>query len=108
MKRISALTMRKHFGKYLDLVAEKGEPVLISRANQPMVVMIHPEAYEEYHRIVERREDLKEVGREMDELRERLRARIGNVDTVGLIRSIRDSDGRPVGFTPDARTEYEP
>lgn len=95
MKRISALTMRKQFGKYLDLVAKKREPVLISRANEPMVVMIPADAYDEYRRIVEERAELEEVGREMDALRERIRARIGHVDVEGLVRTIRDSNGRP-------------
>jgi len=87
MHRISALTMRKKFGKYLDLVAKKKEPVLISRANRPMAVLIPVEEYEEYERRVGGQPRREEAARRMDRIRQRLRP----VNVVELVRKIRDS-----------------
>jgi len=91
MQRVSALTLRKRLGEYIDVVAKNKEPVVVSRANEPLVAMIPAENLEEYQRAVERRAEREEAGRQMDELRERLRKRLGNVDVVSIIRQMRDS-----------------
>jgi len=87
MKRISALTMRRKFGHYIDLVAEQGETVIIERGHRPMVALIPADRVEDYERFVVGRERREEAARRMDELRSRLEP----VDVVALVRQIRDS-----------------
>jgi len=91
MQRISALTMRRKFGQYLDLVAETKETVVIERANQPVVALIPAERVEDYERLVADRELQEAAVRRMDEIRGRLEP----VDVVALVRRMRDANGRP-------------
>ena len=87
MQRISALTMRKKFGKYLDLVADEKEPVLIERANRPMAVLIPADDLDGYEKLVAGRAKREEAIRRMDAIREGMRP----VDVVELVRKVRDS-----------------
>lgn len=87
MQSISALTLRKQFGKYLDLVAEKKETVMVSRANRPMVALIPAEQAEDYERFATRRGEREEAARRMDVLRSQLKP----VNIVDLVRRSRDS-----------------
>jgi len=87
MQRISALTMRRKFGHYLDLVAENGETVVIERGHRPMVALIPADRLEAYEKYVVGRERREEAVRRMDEVRSRLEP----VDVVALVRKIRDS-----------------
>ena len=91
MKRISALTMRRKFGQYLDLVAETKETVVIERANQPVVALIPAERVDDYERLVADRDRQEAAVRRMDEIRGRLEP----VDVVALVRRMRDANGRP-------------
>jgi len=91
MQKISALTMRKQFGKYLDLVADGKDPVLISRGERPMAVLIPAEEYAEYERAVGGLDVRRRAAERMDRLRERLAGRVKNVDVVSLVRRTRDS-----------------
>ena len=90
MHRIGALTMRKQFGKYLDLVAKKKQPVMISRANQPLVVMVPAEEYEQFARGGEARARREAAAKRMDEIRARILHEVGPVDVVALVRRSRD------------------
>jgi len=89
MQHVTALTMRKKFGHYLDLVANKKEPVIISRGHRPMVALIPAEQLEEYQRTVGDRAKREEAVRRMDRLRAELGREIGPVDTVELVRRVR-------------------
>lgn len=46
MKTLSALTFRKQLGATLDQVAESGTPILITRGNRPLAVLVAPDQYE--------------------------------------------------------------
>ncbi|MBI3318585.1 MAG: type II toxin-antitoxin system Phd/YefM family antitoxin [Candidatus Omnitrophica bacterium] len=91
MKTVSALTVRKKFGSILDQVA-KGEPIAITRANEPLVVM---EPYAEYQAREDRqtrRARLEESARRMDAWVERNAKYLKKgPDAVTLIRRLRDS-----------------
>ncbi len=91
MRKISALTMRKQFGKYLDHVADEKDPVLISRGSRPMAVLIPAEEYDVYERTIGGMEARRRASERMDKLRTRLTKRVRNVDVVGVIRRMRDS-----------------
>ena len=90
MKTISALTVRKKFGAILDDVAKGKEPVLITRANRPLVVMEPYTAYEARTNQETRRKRLMEVSRRMDEWAKRnAKYMKKGPDAVTLIRKIR-------------------
>jgi len=91
MQRISALTMRRKFGQYLDLVAETKEPVLIERANRAMAVLVPAEDYETYERWRGDRTAREDAAKRMDKLRATLGERVGPVDVVALVRKTRES-----------------
>ena len=91
MKMISALTVRKKFGSILDEVA-KGEPIAITRANRPLVVMEPYDVYEARTDLDARRERLMEVSRRMDEWTKRNAKYLkSGPNAVTLIRRFRDS-----------------
>ncbi|MBI3616413.1 MAG: type II toxin-antitoxin system Phd/YefM family antitoxin [Candidatus Omnitrophica bacterium] len=92
MKMVSALTVRKQFGLILDEVAKGKEPIAITRANRPMVVMEPYAVYEARTNQEARRKRLTEVARRMDELVERNAKYLKKgPDAVTLIRKLRDS-----------------
>lgn len=92
MRRISALTVRKKFGSILDEVA-KGEPIAITRANQPLVVMEPYASYEVRVNREVRRKRLQETGRRMDRWAQRsAKFLTKGPDSVSLIRKLRESD----------------
>jgi len=91
MQKISALTMRRKFGHYIDLVSETKEPVVIERANRPLVALIPAEDVDRYVTQVRQREQREEAVRRMDAMREKLEP----IDVVALVRRMRDANGRP-------------
>lgn len=90
MKRVPALMVRKKFGAILDEVVKGKEPIAITRANEPLVVM---EPYAQYQVRTDqetRRKRLLEVARKMDEWAKRNAKRLKKgPDAVTLIRRIR-------------------
>ena len=91
MQTISAITMRRKFGHYMDVVSETKEPVVIERANRPMVALIPAEDLDRYEKQVRQREQREEAIRRMDAVRSELEP----VDVVALVRRMRDANGRP-------------
>jgi len=92
MKRVPALTVRKKFGAILDEVARGKQPIVVTRANQPIVVMEPYAVYEARTSQEARRQRLLEVTRRMDEwARRNAKYLKGGPDAVTLIRKFRDS-----------------
>lgn len=91
MKMVSALVVRKRFGSILDEVAKGKQPIAITRANRPLVVMEPYEEYEARTDEVVRRGRLLEVTRRMDEWTKRNAKYLKGFDTVKVIRQMRDS-----------------
>ena len=90
MKEISALRLRKKLGSILDEVAKGKEPVAVTRANQPLVVMEPYAAYRAREDQEARRRRLEEAARRMDEWVQRNAKRLKKgPDAVTLIRRIR-------------------
>ena len=89
MRRISALTVRKKFGAVLDEVVKGKEPVVITRSNQPLVVMEPYATYQVREDREARRRRLEEVARRMDAWAKRNAKRLKGLDAVTLIRKIR-------------------
>lgn len=92
MKRIPALTVRKKFGSILDEVVRGREPIAITRANQPLVVMEPYASYQVRTDREARRKRLQEVGRRMDRWAERNAKFLKKgPDAAALIRKLRES-----------------
>ncbi len=91
MKTLNALTVRKKFGSIIDEVHDNKIPIAISRANQPLVVLIPYEDYEVYENQRARRKRLQEVAGRMDEWRKVHAEKTKNVNTTKLIRELREN-----------------
>ncbi len=90
MKKVPALAVRKKFGAILDEVVKSKEPIAITRANQPLVVMEPYATYQAREDRGERRRRLEEVARRMDEWAKRSAKYLKKgPDAVTLIRKIR-------------------
>jgi len=92
MRKVSALTVRKKFGSILDEVVKSREPIAITRANEPLVVMEPYATYEARESQEARRKRLTEASRRIDEWAKRnAKYTKGGPDVVTLIRRMRDS-----------------
>lgn len=91
MIQISALVLRRKLGKIIDRVVKKHEPIVISRANKPLVVIT---PYDQYGPLLEKEERSKRIGRAIEDLkqwRERNAEALKGIDAVAAIRELRDS-----------------
>ena len=91
METVNALIFRKNFGKILDRVVQKKEPILIKRMNEPLVVM---EPYETY--MVQQTESSRETkilraSQQIQEWSRRNAHRLKGVKAVEIIRKMRDT-----------------
>ena len=90
MKTVTALDLRKKLGSVLNDVSKKGEPVMISRANKPLAVLISLDEYEEKILRKNREKKLKEISTEMDRWKKRHLRETVNIDIVKVIREVRE------------------
>lgn len=90
MKTVTAIDLRKKLGFILNEVSQKGEQVVISRANKPLAVMISMEEYEEKVLKKNREKRLKLLSSAMDKWKRSHLNETVTVDVVKAIREIRD------------------
>ena len=89
MKTLNALSLRRKFGGVIDEVCRDKEPLVITRANKPMVVML---PYEEYRRLTEEREDEKKLRRVFQQIKDWSDEHVDELkglDAVTMIRELR-------------------
>jgi prevent-host-death family protein len=89
MKILSALDLRKKLGSVLNAVAEKREPVTITRANKPLAVIVSADEYEEKMLKSKRGQKLKEISSRLESWRNEHRKETAHVDAVKAIREVR-------------------
>ena len=89
MKEINALTFRKRFGSTLDEVSKKRVPILISRANKPLAVLVPFEDYKKKEEKDVRQKRLRRAASRIDEWREKHRAALKGLSAVEVIRQAR-------------------
>jgi prevent-host-death family protein len=94
MKTISALDLRKKLGTVLTDVSKQKEPVVISRANKPLAVIISVEDFEEKVLKKNRERGLKELSLKMDEWKKAHRLETRHIDAVQAVRDIRNGYDR--------------
>jgi PHD/YefM family antitoxin component YafN of YafNO toxin-antitoxin module len=73
------------------MVAEKNEPVMISRANKPLAIILSVAEYEEKVQNKNRGQRLEALSGAMDAWRERNRTATVRVDVVQAVRESRDA-----------------
>ena len=92
MKTLNALKVRREFGGILDEICRDGEPVVITRANKPLVVVL---PYEEYGKLLEKGEKEKKLRRVFHEIKEwskRHEEATKELKVVDVIREIRQGE----------------
>jgi prevent-host-death family protein len=90
MKTLTALDLRKKLGSILDSVAEKHEPVTITRANKPLAVIISADEYQEKILKGDRGRKLKELSTQMEAWKNEHRNATAGVDVVKAVRNVRE------------------
>ena len=91
MQTLTTMDLRKNMGEILDKVAENNEPVMISRANKPLAVILSIAEYEEKVQKKNRVQRLETISGAMGAWRERNRKATGKVDAVQAVREGRDA-----------------
>ena len=91
MKTVTALDLRKKLGSVLNAVAEKNEPVTVTRANKPLAVIISADEYEAKVVKGERGRKLKELSGRMDAWKKEHRKATSRIDTARAVRDTRDT-----------------
>ena len=90
MKTVTALDLRKKLGSVLNAVAEKHEPVTITRANKPLAVIMSAEEYQDKAVKGDRGRKLKELSARMDTWKTEHRKETARIDVVKAVRETRD------------------
>jgi prevent-host-death family protein len=90
MKTLTALDLRKKLGSVLDAVAEKHEPVTITRANKPLAVIISAEEYQDKVLKGDRGRKLKELSAKMEAWKKEHRKETARLDVVKAVRETRE------------------
>ena len=90
MKTVTALDLRKKLGSVLNAVAEKHEPVTITRANKPLAVIMSADEYQDKVVKGDRGRKLKELSSRMDAFKTEHRKETAHIDVVKAVRDARD------------------
>jgi prevent-host-death family protein len=91
MRSIPALAFRRRFGRVLDEVVEKRQPVTITRANRALVVLVPAEDYGASGAAAGREARLRLAVERLAEWRKRHAGRLQDLDAVALVRHDRDA-----------------
>jgi len=89
MKVVNALSLRRKFGEIIDGVCRDNEPVIITRANKPLVVMISHDEYKKLVQQNERGKKLKRVLYDINKWSNEQEDRLRGLNAVEVIREIR-------------------
>jgi prevent-host-death family protein len=90
VRTINALDFRKKLGSTIDEVYEKKTPIVISRANKPMVVIIPFEDYNELLAEKDREKRLQLASSRIDQWRKKYGKQLKDTNSVEVIRQLRE------------------
>ena len=90
MKTVTALDLRKKLGSVLNSVAEKHEPVTITRANKPLAVIMSADDYQDKVVKGDRGRKLKELSARMETWKTEHRKETAHLDVVKAVREARE------------------
>ena len=88
MRSINALALRRRLGQILDDVAEGDDPLLVTRGNRPLVVLVPAAQYDQAADA--RRRRLATAARRVAEWRAEYAAGRPDLDPAALVRRDRD------------------
>jgi prevent-host-death family protein len=91
MQTLTTMDLRKNMGEILDKIVKNNEPVMISRANKPLAVILSISEYEEKVHKKNRIQRLETISGAMDDWRKRNRKATSRVNVVKAVREGRDS-----------------
>jgi len=90
MKSLNALALRRKFGGVIDEVCLNKEPLVITRANKPLVVML---SYDEYKDLTRKNEEARQkITRTVQKIKDwatEHEEEVENLNAVDMIREIR-------------------
>jgi len=89
MEEVNALDLRTKFGAILDLLEEKGEPILIKKRHKLRAVLVTPEQFERRFVDWQAEEKRKELLSHIKKLREQ---RTGEESSLAVLRKLRGYD----------------
>ncbi len=89
MKTVTALDLRKKLGSVLNAVAEKHEPVTITRANKPLAVIMSADEYQDKVVKGDRGRKLKELAARIDAWKTEHKKETAHIDVVKALRETR-------------------
>ncbi len=90
MKTVTALDLRRKLGSVLNAVAEKREPVTITRANKPLAVIMSADEYQEKVLKSDRGRKLRELSDRMETWKKKHRKETQGIDSVRAVRELRE------------------
>jgi prevent-host-death family protein len=92
VRTLSALAFRRKFGSVLDEVVRKRQPITVTRANRPLVVLVPADEYARGAGPGAARESrLRLAADRLAEWRRRHATRLLDLDPVALVRRDRDN-----------------
>jgi len=89
MRSVNALALRKRLGQILDEVARGGDPLLVTRGNRPLVVLVPAATWDQ--EASARRQRLEPAARRVAEWRAQYLAGRADLDPADLVRRDRDA-----------------
>ncbi len=89
MEEVSALDLRTKFGAILDLLEEKGEPILIKKRHKLRAVLVTPDQFERRFVDWQAEEKQKELLNHIKKLREQ---RVRGESGLEVLRKLRGYD----------------
>jgi len=89
MEEVTALDLRTKFGAILDLLEEKGEPILIKKRHKLRAVLVTPEQFERRFVDWQAEEKRKELLSSIKKLRKQ---RTGTESSLDVLRRLRGYD----------------
>jgi len=89
MEEVNALDLRTKFGAILDLLEEKGEPILIKKRHKLRAVLVTPEQFERRFVDWQAEEKRKKLLSNIKKLRKQ---RTGTESSLDVLRKLRGYD----------------
>ena len=86
MEEVNALKVRNNLGEILDRLADKGEPILISKGRKIRAVLVTPEQFEKRFLDYKTREDKERL---LDSLKRLRKKKKGKQSSLSLLRKLR-------------------
>ena len=89
MEQVNALKLRNHLGEILDLLRDKGEPILVSKGRKIRAVLVTPEQFETRFLDWQAEEQRKRFLNKVAQLKKKKKS---SLDSLTVLRQLRGYD----------------